>query len=381
MKAIKTLLVIVIILIVIPLLGFAGWYIKKGFKLEVMVVNKSMIDYKGSENKAINYVLNSEKIFTSGNKKYHMDFHYDGLHWNDGEYEIRYPRLKDLNKTAEKIDLLYFADMMGIKKSQVGELKEGEKDGLEYGGVNNTDYLLCKKLIKTNKPVVLESHFLGPPTEPLVRYNMEKLTDVYYAGWKGKYVKDLSKDKDMGFEQGIDLVALYEKLSGEDWAYSGPGVVIINDDLSSIVVLIEGVDIETTDGLITTNSIGMEKFNLPEAVNYSGCFTILNAGKNTVHSMFNLNPTTSGLEKLKANALPGNFPALIQVGTNVYYLAGDFGKCKSSLFFSRFLGLNSIISAVKSKAVDNPDNFFSTYYQPLMTTIVRDAREVKTSGE
>lgn len=329
----------------------------------------------------MNYVLNSEKIFTAGNKKYHMDFHHVGLFWNDGEYEIRYPRLKDMNKTVENVGLVYFADMKGIKKSQLKDFKEGDKDGLEYGGVNNTDYTLCRELIKSSKPIVMECSFLGPPTEPLVRYNIEKLTDVYYAGWKGKYVGDLSKDKEMDFEYGIDLVTLYEEISGEDWAFTGPGVVILNDDFSSIVVLVEGVDIETTAGLITSNATGIEKFKLPEAVNYNGCFTILHPGNNTVHSMFNLNPTTTGLEKLTANALPESFPALIQVDDNFYYLAGDFGKCKVNLFFSRFMGLNNIIASIKSKAVDDPDRFFSTYYQPLMTSIVKDAREVKTTGE
>lgn len=382
MKVFKTLVIIVILVVGIPMLGFLGWFIvKKGFKLEVMVVNKSMIDYKGSENKAINYVLNSEKIFTAGNKKYHLDFHHVGLFWNEGEYEIRYPRLKDLNKTIDKVDMVYYADAKGIMKSQVKTLKEGEADGLEYGGVNNTDYTLCRELIKTSKPVVMECRFLGPPTESLVRYNLEKLTDIYYTGWRGRYISNLSKDKELNFEKGLDIVATYEKLSGENWEFTGPGIVILNDDLSSMVVLQEGVDIETTGGLITSNATGMEKFNVPEAVNYTGCFAILKPGNNTVHSMFNLHPTTSGMEKLAANGLPENFPALIQSDDNFYFLAGDFGKCKVNLFFSRFLGLNRLLSGIKSKGVENPKRFFNTYYQPMMTSIVEEARALKEADE
>jgi hypothetical protein len=67
MKALKTLLIIVAILAVIPLLGFAGWLVKKGLYLEILVVNKSMIEFKESENYAVNYVLNCNKIVTSGN--------------------------------------------------------------------------------------------------------------------------------------------------------------------------------------------------------------------------------------------------------------------------------------------------------------------------
>ena len=148
MKALMTLLIIPAILGVISLLGFAGWLVKKGLYLEVLVINKSMIEFKGSENYALNYVLNSDKIVTPGNRKYRMDVDYIGLYWNGGDYEVKYPRLKEIARTVEKTDMIYFADAGGIQKSQVNKLNEGEEDRTVYGGINNTDYTLCRELIK-----------------------------------------------------------------------------------------------------------------------------------------------------------------------------------------------------------------------------------------
>lgn len=374
MKTLKILLIIVSILVIIPLLGFAGWLLKRGLDLDVLVVNKSMTEFKGSENYAINYILNSEKVLTPGNRHYKMDVDHIGLHWNDGDYKIKYPRLKEITRTVEKTDILYFADAKGINKSQIKELKEGEKDKLEYGGINNTDYTLIREMIKLKKPVVVESSFLGPPTESLVRYNLEQLKDVYYTGWKGKYVKNLS----IGSSDGdcSHLANAYADITGEEWSFSGPGIVIVNEDVSRMLVLEEGIDIETKEGFIYTDEIAMERFDLPASVNYHGWFTILHPGNNDVLSTFKLSPTESGMEKLSSNGLHDSFPALIETANNFYYLAGDFGKCKVSLRFSRIIILNKLVAALKSNT-RNPSNFFYTYYQPFMNQVIEDAKNIK----
>ncbi len=379
MKALKTLLIIVAVIVIIPLLGFAGWFVKKGFTMEILAVNKSMIEFKGSENYAVNYVLNSEKIVTSGNRRYQMNVDHIGLHWNEGDYKIKYPRLKDLSRIVEKTDLVYFADALGIQKSNVRALQENEEDRLEYGGINNTDYTLCRQFIQSAKPLIIESSFFGPPTESLVRYNMEKLTDVYYTGWRGKYVKNLSAST--SDEDCSNMAGVYKEISGEDWTFTGPGIIIINEDVSRMIVLEEGTDIATKEGLIATREASMERFDLPAAVNYNGWFTILHPGNNEVLSIFELNPSISGKEKLNANGLPETFPALIEVDDNFYCMTGDFGKCKVNLLFSRVMVINKLVSAVKSNGVKNPDNFFYTYYQPFMTNIIKDAKQIKLNEE
>jgi hypothetical protein len=379
MKALKTILIVALVLIVIPLLGFAVWFLQRGENIEVFMVNKSMVEFNGSENKSMNYILNREKILTPGNRKYDLTVDHYGLLWDKGDYTIKYPRLRDLNRTAEKSDMVYFADVRGIKTSQIRQLKDGEEDVQEYGGLNNSDYTLMRYVMELGKPMVLECSFYGGTVEPLVRYNIEKLTDVYYVGWMGKYMKDLSADTDQRCE--FDYRKEYEDYHGKPWTFSGPGIVMINTDANRVVVLQEGEDIHTRDGLIRTDPGEAEAFHLPNAVNYAGWFTVLHPGRNEVVSTFELNPSEGGMEILQENGLPDVFPAVIHGNGSFYFLAGDFGKNKVQLCFSRVPGLRDVIGAVRKSGTRNPNNFFFTFYQPFMNGILDEVREQKKEGQ
>ena len=372
MKAFRTVLIIVAVIILLPLLGFLGWFLKKGHPMEVVVINKSMLNFCDSENKSINWVLNDHKILTSGNRKYDMKTDYYGFHETGDDYRIRYPRLRELDRMTEKSDLVYFADVTGVTRSmKEASISPAQKE-LVYGGLNNTDYVFCRKLIEAKKPLVVECNFFGPPTEPLVRYNVEQLTDVYYVGWMGKYVKDLTRfnpEKD-----GYDWQTAYQEYTGESWSFSGPGIVFVNQENDRVVVLREEEDMQTADGLIITTDEAMEKFHLPAAVNYCGWFTIVHPGKNKVLSQFMLNPTALGIEKLRMNGLPDEFPAIIQPADQFYFLAGDFGKTRVNLAWSRVMVLNDLVAFLRGSG-NNATGFFYSYYKPFMDEVLSDARE------
>lgn len=375
MKTLKTVIIIVLVLLVVPLLGFAVWFLQKGENIEVFVVNKSMVKFNGSENKSMNYVLNREKILTPGNRKYDLTTDHYGLLWNKGDYQIKYPRLRDLDRTVEKSDLIYFADVAGIRTSQIRTLAEGEEDKIEYGGLNNSDYTLMRYALEMEKPLVLECNFYGRAQEPLVRYNIEQLTDVYYVGWMGKYVEDLSGPADVSC--GFNYKNEYAQFHGNDWEFTGPGIVMINLDANRVVVLMENEDFNSGDGLIRTDAEYTDAYGLPEAVNYTGWFSVLHPGRNEVISTFTLNPTETGMELLRENGLPENFPALIRGNGSFYFLAGDFGKNDVQLFFSRVPGIRDLIGGIRKAGKMNPDNFFFTYYQPFMDEMLDRVREKK----
>lgn len=378
MKAIKVLIIVALVIIVLPLLGYAGWLIKKGQPLEIFIVNKSMIEYQGSENKALNYMLNGEKVLASGNRIYDMKLDHFGLHWNQGDYHINYPRLKEVNRTAEKYDLVYYADACGIRKSQIEDLSENETDKIEYGGINNTDYNLIKEVWAYGKPLVLECGFFGTPTEPLVRYNLEQMIDIYYGGWMGKYVIDLSADADM--LPGFDWKELFSEFTGSSWSAAGPGIVMINMEARRIFVLKEGEHIQTSEGLIFTDDKASSEYGMSSVVNYQGWFTILHPGRNRVLSEFRLNPTTSGMEVLNEFGVPSSFPALIKAPGNLYYLTGDFGKSRTNILFSKVLLIGGIFDKIKHRS-NKAKNFFYSYYQPFMSTIVEKAIDMKQGDQ
>lgn len=375
MKTARVLIIVVLVIVVIPLIGYAGWLLKKGESLEVFVVNKSMTHYRGSENESLNSVLNRQKVLTAGNRLYNLKVDHYGLMWDNGDYTVKFPRLKELDRAAEISDVVYYADASGIRTSDTRELGDGETDKVEYGGLNNTDYTFIKTLITAAKPLVIECSFFGPPTEPLIRYNMEQMTDVYYVGWSGKYVKDLATAPDLSAM--LDWQALYKNYTGNDWTFRGPGIILINKDAARILVLEEGQGVQTADGLIASTEKGVDIYGLPEAVNYEGWFTLLHPGRNEVLSEFQLNPTEEGRLLLNEFGIPASFPALIHADKNLYFLAGDFGKCKSSRILPRLWILGSAMEQIKGNK-RKASNFFYSYYQPFMNTILEDAREEKT---
>jgi hypothetical protein len=374
MKTTKTLVIVVLIILVIPLLGYAAWMIRKETQLEIFVVNKSMTNFRRSENKSFNYILNKEKVYTAGNRNYNLAIDHYGLIYSKDDYRIKFPRLDEVDRAAEKADLVYYADVSGIRPAFSNVSKQEEADQIFYEGLNNTDYTFLREVISRGKPVIVEFCFFSPPTEPLVRFNLEKLTDVYYVGWIGKYVKDLAADADE-----VDLYDwkdLYLEYTGDPWSAKGPGVIMINPENGRVLVLKEGKEIESSDGFIISTKDAVANYNLSPRVNYHGWFSVLHAGRNVVMSEFNFNATAEGRDILNEFGIPETFPALIHADDNLYFMAGDFGKCRSNPFFSRVMGLGSLIDGARSHS-KRASNFFYSYYKPFMTKIVQDAMEIK----
>ena len=378
MKTLRILLIGLLVVLILPLIGYAGWILKKGTPLQVFVVNKSMKSFKKSENKAFNYVLNTKKILASGHRAYNLRMDHYGLYWNNGDYRVNFPRLKELERTAEKYDLFYYADAFGIRTSDLQKLKEGEEDRLVYGGANNTDYNLIKEIISLHKPLILECNFFGPPTDLLVRYNLEKMLGVYYVGWIGKYVNDLSAQADMS--PGVDWKKLFMDYTGEPWNFSGKGIIYINMDARRIFVLEEGKDINTEKGLISTGEYGQKEYKLPDKVCYEGWFTLLHPGTNEVISSFDMQASEAGLRKLNEFGVPESFPALIRMDENLYFMSGDFGKSTTSDLLPKVLGIGNLYNKVKSLS-HKSSNFFYSYYQPFMTRMVKDAVEMQDAQQ
>ncbi|MFC2080269.1 hypothetical protein ACFLRQ_02220 [Bacteroidota bacterium] len=378
MKTLKVLLYIIVIILLLPLVGYIGWQLRKGQRLEIIVVNKSLIKYNGSENKSMNYILDCEKVFNRGKRTYDLKVDHIGLHWNNGEYQIKYPRLSEVSRVAEKADLVYYADASGIMCSQVKKLKTGDEDHLEYGGLNNTDYTLIKELISLEKPLIVECNFYCPPTEALVRYNLEKLTDIYYVGWIGKYLRDL--EAEVTAEDHFNWKKLYEEYTGKQYNFSGSGIVFINNEAKRMLVLEEGKHIETTNGLIVSTSDAVENHRLPERTNYCGWFTLLHPGRNEVLSKFELNVTESGQVMINEEGIPSDFPALIMADKNFYFMAGDFGKAKTSVLFRKVALIRPVFDLIK-RSSKKSSNFFYTYYQPFMTGIIKDIKKKKAEEE
>lgn len=370
MKTLRISFLVIGIVLLIPLLGYSIWLLRKGTSLDVMVVNKSLTKYRSSENEAMNYVLSQNKILTNGNRPYNLRIDHFGLMNSDGDIQVKFPRLKDIDRTVEKADLVYYADAGGVMVSDIRELPENEPDKLEYGGLNNTDYVFLRGLIASKKPVMLEFAFLSSSTDPLVKYNIEQLLDIYYTGWIGKSVSNLGEEDNTGH---LDWKDYYRKVNGEAYSGNGAGIVFLNPVLEHIIVLEEGRDYNASDGLIHSTEQGIKQFGIPESVNFSGWFSVLHPGNNAELSSFVIDASEGGKKMLNEEGLPSSFPAVIEFSENSYVFAGDFGRSKADDLFPRVEGLRQLFSATKRNS-RKPSNFFYSYYKPYMNTIVKQIK-------
>jgi len=78
--------------------------------------------------------------------------------------------------------------------------------------------------------------------------------------------------------------------------------------------------------------------------------------------------------------ISGRFPALIKADENFYFMAGDFGKSKSNVFFPKVLLIRNFFDGVKSRSKES-SNFFYSYYQPFMKTLLKETMDEKSEAE
>jgi len=370
MKGLKILAVIAALIILIPAMGYMYWLVRKGEEKEIVVINKTMMKYRGSENKVFNWILNNLKIMHLGHRPYDLRYDYYGSHFDKNSFRIEYPKLKEISKLVEKASIFYYADNQGYTPELLRSEGYENIGEFGYGGLNNTDYLLCREILEQHKPLVVEYNFFAPPTEALVRYNMEQLMDVYWLGWRGIYLKDAGTAYVQ--RNHPDLLAFYESNSAGKWSFSGSGIVLINDQNGRFLFLREGDDIHVADGFVYSSDEARKRFRVSSEASFDGWFTLVYPGKNKVLCTFNLNATERGKELLLANGLPDTFPAVIEGNDDFYFLTGDFGKNTINLHFSKVFIVNNLISLYKRSGTGKPANFFYTFYKPLMTGIVRE---------
>lgn len=369
MKTTRTVLVILAIIIILPFLGYLLWIIQKDQPLDLMIVNKSVANVHSNEVKAFNWVLNYKKIVKSTRSTYDYTRDYYGF-FPDPVYEgdyIKSFKLEEIPALIEQYDGLIFLDNAGVESKALGNGKAAF-----YGGFNQNDYLLLREMYSKNKLIVAENNFFSEPTEDLVRYNTEQLLDVYYLHWKGKLFKNLDQKK-VEDEIGKKWIDVYTQTNNSSWDLEGPGLILLNNKQSRILVLPQSTYMVSDYPTINTDEELASFYSLPLSVPYDGWFQVVYEGKNQVISYFNLQLNEAGREVLKSGGLDYIFPATIALNSDHhYFLAGDFSKQDVMLTCSKSRLLSGSLSSFCKLIEGSPAPFFQNYYVPFMSTILEN---------
>lgn len=379
MKAYRLILLVLVVIIILPFSGRLFWLIKRSKPIDIVIINKSVQTSSQNEVKSLNWLLNFEKIVDFNAKIYDFQRDYLGYYPDaiSDSRKIKSFKLEEISSLADNNDALFFIDNSGV------ELNQAEKENLKrltYSGFNQNDYSLLKEMLGKQKLVIAEYNFFSPPTEGLVRYNTEQFLDIYSLGWSGKYFEDLAKENVSGL-LSENWFELYKENYSADWNFNGPGIVLINHGENRIIVFPSG-EFMTADypEVITSPEIAAE-YNLPEKASYSGWFDVAFQGKNKIISKFNLNLNQEGINILKNNGIEPEFPAVIEsVSKKFYYMAGDFSKSRVCLSSSRLGFISRIIKTREKGMTQNPDKFFQTYYNFLLSDIL-NTHYMEIAGE
>jgi hypothetical protein len=379
----RVLTITLLTLLSIFVLSLIIWFVKPKNELKVFILNKTVPTQQRYDHRALTWVLNHEKYVKSDNTLYNLYQDYHGFYPIDKknkEFEFKSLSLSDISIVADTSDIVYYADTYGVYYNDwYKEHMKIEPEQKVFGGMNQNDYLLLKKMKEKKKAIITEFVLLNNPTSDLIRTKTEDLFDFEWEGWVGRYFSNLDTTKKESVPEWI--VDLYMEQNGQKWTYNNDGVVLIHE-YGKVIVLENGQHLNSPFPIIYTQEKYRDKYHLPDRINYSYWFDIVSTGSsNDVVSEFRLNTTTKGDSILRESRLSGNFPAVLSHTTDYtfYYFAGDFADNTIRPSISYFYGIEVVSSILSSNKSSNSEHFFFNYYNPLMKNILYRTRNVKSN--
>jgi hypothetical protein len=379
MKTLKIIIVIILVIILIPVLSWVFWNFKSSHPLNILVVNKTVLDQDRKGHKALFWLLNNQKFLTSDGKEYNIRKDYFGFHplrpAKSLKYEVRRIKLTDIEDLSSKYDMAYYVDTYGVFFNEwYSSMQKGKgKGSLIEGGLNNSDYLFIKSLIEKGKLLIAEYNFFANPTDILVRKKTEEMLGIEWTGWIGSYMVSLNAKKSKDLPEWI--VDLYNLNNKNKWSFNGPGIVLVNEGRKAVIVLEESNHLtETILPELKTTNYGKEKYNLPASASFPRWFDINTSTDNEIIAECMLPVNESGQAILDQNNIPAVFPAIMTStrDSRYYYFAGDFVNYPVRLCTARLNGIRTIEGLFNGNNSKSHSFYYWSYYLPLVTTILSD---------
>lgn len=381
MKILRTIVIILIILVLIPVVSWLFWNLKPSRPIDLLVLDKTVLSLDHEEHRALFWLLNNEKFVKSDKKAYNKNKDYFGFHpqkpLKAKKYDINSSfKMEEIDEVVASNDGIYYADMRGVYFNEWYErpMASGMGNIIE-GGLNNSDYLLLKRMYEENKLIVMEYNFFGPPTDEFVRYRTENLIDVHWTGWSGKYFHhlNLKRSKDIP----VWVADAVKSGNNGEWPYLGSGIILINEVNKKYIVLEEGVHLDVNVPEIQTGEAGFEGITLPDVVPYPNWFEINTTDQNTVLAEFKIHINLDGKTILDQYNIPSRFPAIIKSGNGapIYYFCGNFSQYDVRMITAKLAGIRTFEKLFYSNKPHSNSKFYWTYYLPLVSEIIDDYQQ------
>jgi hypothetical protein len=375
-RVIKYLLMITGCFIVLFLGLNITWSLRDKKKLNIYILDKTVTRFDRPEHKSLVWLLNYERFVGPDGKTYKVDEDYYGFFPIDFEQELfdfKSIRINEVDAYADAYDAVYYTDCYGVFSFEwyKGKTKTTHSQKV-YGGLNQNDFLLLKKMKEGNKLVIGEYNMFSTPTNALLRSKAESLFDITWTGWSGKSFRTLNASEMDGPPEWMPK--LYESQHLNAWPQDKSGVVLVSND-GLIELLVLGEDLRSLFPVIGTTPEYASKLGVTGSVEYDQWFEFITPGGNTVvPSTFSLDVSPEGKKILEKISLQSQFPAVVRAtpGGFTFYFAGDFAENDVKMFTSRMAGGKWLNKLLTDNAKPVNSKFFNGYYQPLMRSILNE---------
>jgi len=304
---------IFIIMFAVPAGMFLLWLISPKQELNLIIVNKSVIDHKNMEQASLNWVLTHERFVKQDHEFYQPDSDYYGFYPRlGGDYSVRDFSNFDSLEIAQMVnqaDVLYLTDAYGVYTHDY-LVDMDQPNQLIYGGFSPSDLSVLKAFHAQHKLILSEFSLFTPPTSRSMRDSLQSLLGVKWSGWTGRYFLSLDSTANEGLPSWV--VELYQKKHGPVWPFYDSGIVLVKGD--DLVVLEYGTHLFEEAPIIETQAVLAKQYGLPASIQYPFWFDIVASPErdNQVVSIFHLEVNARGDSLLNAYRIPKIFPAVLK---------------------------------------------------------------------
>jgi len=380
--------VAILLLLLSPAIMYLLWFFSPEKKLNVLILDKTVLESKTQEHVSLSWLLTNEKYYHNVTVPHNPKTDYFGFFPNDsGLYKIKDFNAfsnKSLDSLASSYDMAYYTDLYGIydgewyeKYPNVSPIKNnGIDNSMEhteriYGGMTPSEFLLLQKMKAQNKLIIAEFNVIASPTANNVRREFENEFGMQWTGWVGRYYETL--DTLINKELPRWLKRNYLAQHKRKWPFHKSGIVFVRED-DKVEILENTTHLDIELPIIQTSDNFIKKYNLPAEMKYPFWFDIVRtSSKNEIVSNYKLSPNPLGKALLKQYGIPETFPAAIEHDSADYkfhYFAGDFCDNPIGLKSAKFKWIEYFSIFSYQASAQERISFFWDYYRPMMKEIL-----------
>lgn len=366
MKKFYSILVLILLIILLP---FIWSQLEPASDLSVAVIDKTVPSETYREHQGIHWLLNHLKIPNSDGGAHQLSRDYYGIYPN--EVEAAYT-MEALPEDYSSYDVIYLADTYGVYQAdqpwaQGEDERLGERSEKIYGGLTLEEWEAMRRRFEDDTPSLLAAEYnsFASPTEPEVRTEVTDYLGIEWEGWVGRYFAELD------LILNAELPQWLESAYGEDWKYSGPGFLLVNDINGEIVVLEESRHLDSSGLNVVYTKAGEQLFGLTESTSYDYWFDIVTPLYNTeVLANYQWHLNEAGEALLHDNGIPAEFAAVTRQDRpqhTSFYFAGDFNDIDQTAPIYRVKGM----AALNQQLANLRDgHFYWSAFAPMMASIL-----------